>query len=252
MAWTRNQRIEWALDSFSSAYKIGWRVPKDGNYDNFDHLRSEALQRILGIPESKIGKYPFEQIFGTNDKGDGGWAWHPSLYWTGPNKVQNFLRYRRHKKALAAFRASHNKTATAISAKGIAFIADFEGYFANWYDDGFGNQTIGYGHTTESLHGLKPPLTRSEAAQLLNWDLDSYEAAVRQEAHRPLTQGQYDALTSIAFNVGIGILAEVMAPLNHGNALGTANLILQYDHANGQKVPGLTRRRKAERALFLS
>lgn len=252
MPWTPNERIEWALDDFSKQYQIGWRVPKDGNYDPNDHERSKAAQRIIGIPESKIGRYPFSQLFGTNDKGDGGWIWHPSLYWTGPNKVQNYLRLRRHKKALANFRASHSRSASAISPRGIAFIADFEGYFPNWYDDGFGNQTIGYGHTTESLHGLRPPLTRAEAAQLLNWDLDSYEAAVRSAAHRPLTQGQFDALTSFAYNLGPGVLPDVIGPLNGGNPNGTANALLAYDHANGQKVPGLTRRRQAERALFLS
>lgn len=242
------------LRSFSDRYHLGWVVPINSNWDTPTAQRYAAAQRIMGIPESRIGSYPVEQMIGPKGDGNGGWLFHPSNYWSAASllkKIQNALRLRRHIKALATFRATHGHVrGTAISEHGVRFIAGFEGFAANWYDDGTGTMTIGYGHTNEG--GVpRPPITNQQALDLLHADLVTYERAVRNAIKYPLTVNQFDALVSFVYNLGPGVLNDGIAALiNHGHLRAATNLMLQYDHANGQRWLGLTRRRQAEVKLF--
>jgi lysozyme len=251
MPWTQNERLAWGLQHFGDLYRIGWNVPKDDTYSPDDDERSKAAQRILGIVESKIGHYSYSQLFGSNDSGDGGWIFHPSLYWSGPNPIQNRLRLARHRKALALFRETHTPV-QHISDRGVQFIASFEGYYGDPYLDPVGVPTIGYGHTGPDVYRLGH-LTKQGALALLKHDLVSYEDGVKQRITVALTQGGLDALTSFAYNLGAGALDDgIASKVNHGDKRGAADEILLYDHAGGQVLPGLTRRRRAERAMFLS
>lgn len=140
-----------------------------------------------------------------------------------------------------------------ISPRGVRFIADFEGFRANAYRDPVGVLTIGYGHTGPDTARLGP-LTREKAAALLDRDLDRFEAAVRRLVRVPLTQGQFDALTSFAYNCGEGALAgsTLLAKLNRRDYEGAAREFGRWTRGGGREWPGLVRRRAAEARMFRS
>ncbi|MGA2274199.1 MAG: lysozyme [Bryobacteraceae bacterium] len=116
--------------------------------------------------------------------------------------------------------------------------------------------TIGWGHTA----GVKPGdiVNEEQAEALLAGDIAPLERDLPQILHAPLTQGQFDALTSLCFNLRGGALAlpsiapKLVARLNAGDPAGAADELLDIDKANGHVLPGLTRRRQAERQVFLS
>jgi GH24 family phage-related lysozyme (muramidase) len=148
--------------------------------------------------------------------------------------------------------ARHSSGARTTSSKGVAFIAGFEGERLQAYRDAVGVWTIGYGHTRGVRAGQR--ITHKLALQYLRDDLAGAEHAVNALG-LTLTQGQFDALVSAVFNLGPGILdasRTLGGFLRHGDLKAAADALLLYDHAGGHRLAGLTRRRKAERALFLS
>lgn len=143
------------------------------------------------------------------------------------------------------------------SDAGRKFIEDFEGLVLKASDDGFGNPTIGYGHTTPQ----GPPhvaigdvITEKEADQILSRDLHTVEYDVNTWTVVPVNQNQFDALVSFTFNVGAGNFktSTLLKELNNRNYIEAADEFLKWNHANGKVVAGLTRRREAERKMFLS
>jgi lysozyme len=151
-----------------------------------------------------------------------------------------------------------------VSAAGVHLISDFEGGqgrdgLFHAYQDAVKVWTIGYGHTVGVSAGSRP-LTKAQAQQLLRRDLNRvYAPPVRKAAKAiglKLTQNEFDALVSAVYNLGPGIL-------DRGRTLGDAlrskdrhriaDAFLVYDKAGTPPRPlaGLTRRRKAEKALFL-
>lgn len=145
-----------------------------------------------------------------------------------------------------------------ISAHGVHFIAGFEGFVGHPYRDAAGVWTIGYGHT----HGVtsrSKPITRIQAMHLLEEDLDREYAPMVQHAmeeyHPKLHQDQFDALTSFCYNLGGGYFGRghTMGDALHSrDHRKIADAFLAYDRAGGHVLPGLLRRRQAERHLFLS
>lgn len=141
------------------------------------------------------------------------------------------------------------------SDNGRAFIEAFEGLFLHDYDDGTGVITIGYGHT--NLAGVPPKvfkgqrITQIEADQILAADLAAVEKDVSRFIKVPMTQPQFDALVSFHFNTGALGKSSIDDKFNAGDANGAMNSLLQYDHAGGKQMAGLTRRRQAERLVFL-
>lgn len=141
-----------------------------------------------------------------------------------------------------------------ISDKGIALIKEFEGFRANAYICPAGKNTIGYGHVIKNSDRFDAPLSEADADELLRDDIDTYYApSVVAMTHVPLSQGQFDALCSFAYNCGIGALmsSTLMRKLNAGDASGAADEFLRWNKVSGQPFAGLTRRREAERALFV-
>lgn len=148
-----------------------------------------------------------------------------------------------------------------INEAGLDLIESFEGYFAKWYPDpahGWKVPTIGYGHTAMS----GPPsykddpdlsLTKAQARALLRKDLGKYEAAVRKAVTVPLTDNQFSALVSFTYNLGPGNLRKstLLRKLNKGDNAGAAREFKKWNRAGGRVLRGLTRRRLAERDLFL-
>lgn len=135
------------------------------------------------------------------------------------------------------------------SPTGIALIKRFEGLRLKAYLDPVGVPTIGYGHTY-LVNINDPAITEEEADRLLAEDLKLYEKAVTEMVKVPITQNQFDALISFAFNLGTGALrgSTLMKKLNAGQPC--AEEFLRWNMAGGKALPGLTRRRQAEKRLF--
>lgn len=148
-----------------------------------------------------------------------------------------------------------------LSDVGLAHLKSFEGLRLEAYPDpGSANGlpiTIGYG-STRTMGGaawmLGDRITEAEAAQLLRRDAAVAEAAVNRLVQVPLTQAQYDALVSFAFNVGAGAFesSTLLRLLNAGDYAGAATQFDRWVNNDGKKLAGLVRRRAAEREMFAS
>lgn len=144
-----------------------------------------------------------------------------------------------------------------ISDKGISLIKQFEGLRLTSYQDSVGVWTIGYGWT-QPVDGkpIRPGMTIKEetAERLLRTGLVGYESDVSKLVKVKLTQGQFDALVSFAYNLGARALSTstLLQKLNSGDYAGAADEFPRWNKAGGKVLLGLTRRREAERALFLS
>ncbi|HAT2187626.1 TPA: lysozyme [Citrobacter freundii] len=143
------------------------------------------------------------------------------------------------------------------SEKGIALIKEFEGCKLTAYQDSVGVWTIGYGWT-QPVDGksIRAGMTikQETAERLLKTGLVSYESDVSRLVKVGLTQGQFDALVSFTYNLGARSLSTstLLRKLNAGDYAGAADEFLRWNKAGGKVMNGLTRRREAERALFLS
>lgn len=141
-------------------------------------------------------------------------------------------------------------TPTKASAKGIELIKRWEGLRTNAYQCPAKVWTIGYGHT----RGVKPDMmiSHQHAEDLLLEDLMEYEEAVRELVKVPLSQGQFDALVSFSFNVGVGALASstLLRKLNQGQYREAVAELHRWNKAGKTVLPGLVERRNDEHALF--
>ncbi len=146
-----------------------------------------------------------------------------------------------------------------IGTKGLALIKEFEGCKLEAYLDGGGVWTIGWGHTGPDVHeGLI--WTQHQADMALLEDVQEAVDGVNRLVTAPLTQNEFDALVSFAYNVGLDIDADTKAEglgdstlLRKLNALdygGAADEFPKWNKDNGKIVGGLTRRRMAEKQLF--
>lgn len=151
------------------------------------------------------------------------------------------------------------------SSNGRQLIESFEGLFLEAYDDYNdhilrsgdtcrGTLTIGYGHTT-AAGGVKvfigQKITKEEADSLLLSDLGSVEKEVTSLVTFPINQNEFDALVSFHYNTGALGRSSLLKYLNAGKLADAGNAFLLYNKGNGQVLPGLVRRRQAEKALFL-
>lgn len=142
--------------------------------------------------------------------------------------------------------------AMKMSANGRALLIQREGFRLKAYKDSVGVWTIGVGHTAgagKPYPAAGMTITKAEVDNILARDLVQFEEAVRSAVHVPLTQGQFDALVSLAFNIGAGGFkkSSVVRRLNEGNYRAAADAFLMWN-----KPAVLTGRRKAERAQFLA
>ena len=142
-------------------------------------------------------------------------------------------------------KAARTIMSQTINQAGLQLIESFEGLRLTAYQDSVGVWTIGYGLTLGVHQGQT--ITQPQAQAFLQQDLGVAEAAVNRLG-LPLTDNQFAALVSFTFNLGAGNLNNLM---KNGLA-AAADRILLFDHAGGRVLPGLTRRRQAERALFLT
>lgn len=138
------------------------------------------------------------------------------------------------------------------SQAGIDLIKSFEGCKLRAYQDSVGIWTIGVGHTGPDVcAGVT--VSDQEAISLLQMDLHEAEEAVERLVTAPLNQNEFDALVSFTFNLGEGNLKKstLLKYLNQMRYEDAANEFPRWNRAGGQILPGLTRRREAEKRLFL-
>ncbi|MFI8417708.1 lysozyme [Serratia sp. NPDC078593] len=141
------------------------------------------------------------------------------------------------------------------SKYGRKLIKEFESLQLEAYPDpGTGGKpfTIGWGHTRGVNSGDK--ITEAQAEIFLDEDLAVFELTVNTAINRPLAQNQFDAMVSLAFNIGGKNFAQstLVKKFNAGDTQGAADEFKRWKFANGEEMRGLVRRRAAERELFLS
>jgi lysozyme len=129
--------------------------------------------------------------------------------------------------------------------------------------------TVGVGHVIDPNHARVPfadrktlpipagwdrVLSAQEIDDILRKDLARFEAGVLRLIKVKLTQGQFDALVSFAFNVGLGNLqnSTLRMKLNRGDYEGAAEQFLVWTKAGGRVLPGLVKRRTHEKEMFES
>lgn len=139
-----------------------------------------------------------------------------------------------------------------ISQRGLDLIKRFEGLKLTAYRCPAGVLTVGYGSTGPHVkQGMV--ITEAEAEALLRKDVARFEDGVNHIVG-PCTQGQFDALCSFAFNLGLGALMSSTLLKRHkaGDFARAADQFLRWNRGGGRVLPGLTKRRAAERQLYLS
>lgn len=142
-----------------------------------------------------------------------------------------------------------------LSAFGLRLIKAYEGFRPYETTLVSGQRVIGYGHRYHEDED--PVMTQKKAEQVLKDDLEPYEALVNDNVFAPLSQSQFDAMVSLAFNIGAKafLSSTTLHALNQGRPLDAAN---GFDEWRKSKIGGktyvvdaLVRRRTAEKALFL-
>lgn len=136
----------------------------------------------------------------------------------------------------------------------LKLIKYFEGLRLKTYTCSGGKLTIGYGHTGPDV---KPgmTITQAEADSLLLADLSRFESGVvGLLGGRETTPGQFSALVALAFNIGLSALGKSTLLTFHkaGDFALAADQFLRWNRGGGRVLPGLTKRREAERELYLS
>ncbi len=145
-----------------------------------------------------------------------------------------------------------------VSKAGLDLIKSFEGLFLKPYLDPIKIPTIGYG-TIMYPDGKRvtmqdPEITEQRALELLQHEVDKKAQAVDQMVKVAINDNEYAALASFSYNVGSQALqtSTLLKLLNAGaDRVAVADQFLRWDKAGGKQLPGLTRRRQAERSLFL-
>ena len=137
------------------------------------------------------------------------------------------------------------------SQKGVSLIKAFEGLRLKAYQDSVGVWTIGYGATRGVSAAMS--ITAEQAERMLQNDLGRFEPDLDRLVQVPLSQNQWDALMSFVYNLGAANLGSstLLKLLNSGDYAGAAEQFPRWNKAGGQVLAGLTKRRAAERQLFL-
>ena len=156
-----------------------------------------------------------------------------------------------------------------VSDKCIHMIMHHEGVRSKPYQCPALLWTVGVGHVIDPTHAKVPMadrkqlpipagwdrvLSNDEIMDILKADLNRFEQGVLRLIKVPLTQGQFDALVSFSFNVGLGNLqnSTLRMKVNRGDFEGASEQFLVWTKAGGKVLKGLVTRRTDEQALFNS
>lgn len=137
------------------------------------------------------------------------------------------------------------------SDAGLKFTESFEGCKLVAYLDQGGIPTLGIGHTLNV--GMGDRCMEDQAYKWLREDMAEAESAVNRLVKVPLTQNQYDSLCDMVFNIGAGNFEKstLLRLLNKRDYKNAAEEFVRWNRAGGFVRAGLTRRRLAEKELFL-
>lgn len=152
-----------------------------------------------------------------------------------------------------------------VNAETVTLIKQYEGLHRKLSDGRYGpylcpaNVWTIYAGATRGLDG-KPvtretaPVSVAQGEALLGRDLRDFERAVTRLVRVPLTDGQFGALVSFAFNLGAGRLqsSSLLRHVNNGRFDLAAEEFPKWVMAGGQRLTGLVLRREAERRMFLA
>lgn len=137
--------------------------------------------------------------------------------------------------------------------RGINLIKSFEGFSAITYIDAAGIPTIGFGHAIRKGEYFPGGITEEQATEILRRDVRHASNAVTRLIRVPLTDNQFDVLTSFTYNLGAAALqrSTLRAKINRED-YDVASEFPKWCWAGGRKLPGLVKRRKIEAGLYLS
>ena len=144
-----------------------------------------------------------------------------------------------------------------VSKRAIEMLKHHEGVRCKPYRDCVGLWTVGVGHLIGDGKSLPDEWNRTlsmeEVDALLRKDLARFERGVSKFCPVHLTQGEFDALVSFSFNLGLGVLqrSTLRQKILRGDKSGAAEEILKYNKAGGKIVKGLVNRRNDEYQIFL-
>ena len=148
---------------------------------------------------------------------------------------------------------------TKLSQKGLDLIKQFEGLSLTPYLCPANIVTIGYGNTYypngQKVKLTDPAITQIVAESFLKHSLSTYEKAVDSFCRDDISQSQFDALVSFAYNLGTGALQKstLIKKVNaNPKDVTIADEFLKWNKANGRVLAGLTKRRQAEANLYFS
>lgn len=140
------------------------------------------------------------------------------------------------------------------SESAMDFIEAWEGCKLTAYKCPAGIWTIGCGHTKDVTE--HDEITYEQSREMLHEDVEEVKRGLAPFVNVHVTEGQFIALVSLAFNVGVSYVVhkcpKLMRALNAGDVEACAHEFLDIDKANGVRLSGLTRRRQSEAKLFLS
>jgi lysozyme len=141
---------------------------------------------------------------------------------------------------------------------GIDLIKSFEGLFLKAYLDPINIPTIGYGTIKypdgKAVTMKDPAISEAQATQYLEHEVNEKVSNVERMVKVALNDNEFAALVSFSYNVGWQALEKstLMKLLNAGaDRTAVADQFLRWNKAGGKELAGLTRRRQAERSLFL-
>lgn len=142
------------------------------------------------------------------------------------------------------------EVARKINTEALALLKESEGLRLTAYRDPVGIWTIGYGSTGPHV---KPGMTITEmqAEALLLKDLSRFEIGVADMA-KVATEEQFSAMVSLAFNIGLEALkrSTLLRKHNEGDYAGAKAEFARWNKAGGRALPGLTKRRSKEAAIY--
>lgn len=141
-----------------------------------------------------------------------------------------------------------------VSPFGLELVKAFEGYFAKPYRCPAGVLTQGYGHTAAAgAPALGGVWSKDYASNVLAQTLERrYAAPVRKLLKRAPTQAQFDAMVSLAYNIGVGAFTRstVLRCFNRGDDKGAAAAFSAWNKGGGRVLSGLVRRRASEALVY--
>lgn len=144
-----------------------------------------------------------------------------------------------------------------INQDTLELVKEFEGFRAKAYKCPAGVWTIGYGTTAAAGVGIDPKpgvtVTEDEAEDLLEKTMEKFGEQIKPLITAPINNNEYGAFLSLAYNIGPGAFkkSSALRLFNAGDKAGAAKALLMWNKAGGKVLPGLTRRREAEKKLFL-